>query len=68
MGDDTVWIVGDDSDCVLIDPAHDADAVAAAVRSRTFKAILLTRGHGHGDSTTTGAEAPQLDEWIARGH
>ena len=23
---------------------------------------------GHGDSTTIGAEAPQLDEWIARGH
>ena len=23
---------------------------------------------GHGDATTIGAEAPQLDEWIARGH
>jgi len=23
---------------------------------------------GHGDSTTIGAEAPHLDEWIARGH
>lgn len=23
---------------------------------------------GHGDSTTIGAEAPQLDAWIARGH
>ncbi|MCM2577259.1 MBL fold metallo-hydrolase [Streptomyces meridianus] len=23
---------------------------------------------GHGDSTTIGAEAPNLDEWIARGH
>ncbi|BAJ26502.1 MULTISPECIES: MBL fold metallo-hydrolase [Kitasatospora] len=23
---------------------------------------------GHGDSTTVGAEAPHLDEWIARGH
>ncbi len=23
---------------------------------------------GHGDSTTVGAEAPQLAEWIARGH
>ena len=23
---------------------------------------------GHGDSTTIGAEAPQLEEWIARGH
>ena len=23
---------------------------------------------GHGDTTTIGDEAPQLDEWIARGH
>jgi glyoxylase-like metal-dependent hydrolase (beta-lactamase superfamily II) len=23
---------------------------------------------GHGESTTIGAEAPQLAEWIARGH
>ena len=23
---------------------------------------------GHGDDTTVGAEAPHLDEWIARGH
>jgi glyoxylase-like metal-dependent hydrolase (beta-lactamase superfamily II) len=23
---------------------------------------------GHGDSTTIGAEAPHLQEWIARGH
>ncbi|WP_031087954.1 MBL fold metallo-hydrolase, partial [Streptomyces sp. NRRL WC-3549] len=23
---------------------------------------------GHGDSTTVGAEAPHLQEWIARGH
>jgi glyoxylase-like metal-dependent hydrolase (beta-lactamase superfamily II) len=23
---------------------------------------------GHGDTTTIGAEAPQLEEWIARGH
>jgi hypothetical protein len=23
---------------------------------------------GHGESTTIGAEAPHLDEWVARGH
>ncbi|MEG9553894.1 MBL fold metallo-hydrolase, partial [Streptomyces baarnensis] len=23
---------------------------------------------GHGDPTTIGAEAPQLDDWIKRGH
>jgi len=23
---------------------------------------------GHGDDTSVGAEAPHLDEWIARGH
>ena len=23
---------------------------------------------GHGDDTTIGAEAPQLDDWVVRGH
>ncbi|HCC40982.1 MAG TPA: Zn-dependent hydrolase, partial [Arthrobacter bacterium] len=29
--DNNVWIVGNDAECVVIDPAHDAKAVAAAV-------------------------------------
>lgn len=43
--ENNVWIVGNDVECVVIDPAHDAAAVAAAVNGRTIKAILLTHGH-----------------------
>ena len=43
--DNNVWIVGDDAECVIIDPAHDPAAVAAAVAGRKVTAILLTHGH-----------------------
>jgi glyoxylase-like metal-dependent hydrolase (beta-lactamase superfamily II) len=43
--DNNVWIIGDDAECVIIDPAHDPAAVAAAVAGRKVKAILLTHGH-----------------------
>lgn len=43
--DNNVWIVGDDERCVVIDPAHDAQAVKDAVGGRTVEAILLTHGH-----------------------
>ena len=43
--DNNVWIIGDDDEVIVIDPAHDAQAVAAAVGERKVKAILLTHGH-----------------------
>ncbi|KQQ07523.1 MBL fold metallo-hydrolase [Rathayibacter sp. Leaf296] len=43
--DNNVWIVGDDSECVVIDAAHDADAILAAVGERTLVAVLLTHAH-----------------------
>lgn len=43
--DNNVWIVGDDVDVYVIDPAHDPAAIAAAVGTRTVKAVLLTHGH-----------------------
>ncbi len=43
--DNNVWIVGDDKECVVIDPAHDSTAVVDAVNGRTVKAVLLTHGH-----------------------
>ncbi len=43
--ENNVWIVGDDTECVIIDPAHDPAAVAAAVAGRKVTAILLTHGH-----------------------
>jgi glyoxylase-like metal-dependent hydrolase (beta-lactamase superfamily II) len=47
----------------------DFPTIIDSIRNRllTLPAETLVRT-GHGDSTTIGAEAPQLQEWIARGH
>ncbi|MGO2038196.1 MAG: MBL fold metallo-hydrolase [Brevibacterium sp.] len=43
--DNNVWIIGDDTEVIVIDPAHDVDGIAEAVGARDVKAILLTHGH-----------------------
>ncbi len=43
--DNNVWIVGDREEVIVIDPAHDADAVVKAIDGRKVRAILLTHGH-----------------------
>jgi len=43
--ENNVWIVGDDTECVIIDAAHDADAILAAVGDRAVTAILITHAH-----------------------
>ncbi|WP_411374544.1 MBL fold metallo-hydrolase [Arthrobacter sp. MPF02] len=43
--DNNVWIVGDDTECVIIDSPHDAQAIINQVKGRTVKAILLTHAH-----------------------
>jgi glyoxylase-like metal-dependent hydrolase (beta-lactamase superfamily II) len=43
--DNNVWLVGDDAECVVIDAAHDAEAIAAAVGGRRVVAIACTHGH-----------------------
>lgn len=43
--DNNVWILGDDAEVVVIDPAHDAEAIRRAVGERSVRGILLTHGH-----------------------
>ncbi|MFB7330939.1 MBL fold metallo-hydrolase [Streptomyces adustus] len=43
--ENNVWIVGDDREVVVVDPAHDADAVVRAVNGRHGVAIGCTPGH-----------------------
>ncbi|MFE2046247.1 MBL fold metallo-hydrolase [Streptomyces sp. NPDC059477] len=43
--DNNVWLVGDDHDVVVIDAAHDADAIAEAVGDRRLTAIVCTHAH-----------------------
>ncbi|GGK19803.1 hydrolase [Pilimelia terevasa] len=43
--ENNVWLVGDDEECVVIDAAHDAGAVAAAVGDRRLVAVVCTHAH-----------------------
>jgi glyoxylase-like metal-dependent hydrolase (beta-lactamase superfamily II) len=43
--DNNVWIVGDDHEVIVIDAAHDAEAVARAVGDRRLTAIVCTHAH-----------------------
>jgi glyoxylase-like metal-dependent hydrolase (beta-lactamase superfamily II) len=47
----------------------DFPTIIDSIRDRLLTLPPETIVHtGHGESTTVGAEAPHLDEWIARGH
>lgn len=43
--ENNVWIIGDGTEAIVIDPAHDPRAAADAVAGRTVTAVLLTHGH-----------------------
>jgi glyoxylase-like metal-dependent hydrolase (beta-lactamase superfamily II) len=43
--DNNIWVVGDDTECVVIDAPHDADAILRVVAGREVKAILATHAH-----------------------
>ncbi len=55
--DNNIWIVGDESEVIVIDAAHDAKAIEDAVGGRHVVAVVCT--HGHNDHITV---APQLSE------
>ena len=52
--ENNVWVVGDDSVCVVIDAAHDAAAILDAVGPRQLLAVICT--HGHNDHVNAVAE------------
>ena len=43
--DNNVWLVGDDDEVLVIDAAHDAGAILAAVGGRRMVALVCTHGH-----------------------
>ena len=55
--DNNVWVVGDDTECVVIDAPHDVDGILAVVGDRRVKAIVCT--HAHDDHVRV---APELRE------
>ncbi|MET8332427.1 MBL fold metallo-hydrolase [Streptosporangium canum] len=52
--DNNVWLVGSDSEVVVIDAAHDADAIVAGIGGREVRAIVCT--HGHNDHINAAAD------------
>ena len=56
--DNNVWLIGDDREVIVIDAAHDPDAILAAVGGRRLSAIVCTHGHNdHIDAAPQVAEA-----------
>lgn len=55
--ENNVWLVGDDSEVLVIDAAHDAEAIVAGVGDRDVLGILLT--HGHEDHVNAAVAAAQ---------
>ncbi|TDP89465.1 glyoxylase-like metal-dependent hydrolase (beta-lactamase superfamily II) [Leucobacter luti] len=56
--ENNVWLIGDSERVLVIDAAHDAQAIAQAVGERETLGILLT--HGHEDHVNAALEAAQL--------
>jgi glyoxylase-like metal-dependent hydrolase (beta-lactamase superfamily II) len=43
--ENNVWLVGDDDEAVVVDAAHDAETIVAALGGRRLVAVLCTHGH-----------------------
>ncbi|MFI9589364.1 MBL fold metallo-hydrolase [Nonomuraea sp. NPDC052265] len=56
--DNNIWLVGDAREVVIIDAAHDAEAIAARVGGRRVKAIVCT--HAHNDHVNAAARLAEL--------
>jgi len=63
--ENNVWLVGDDSEVLVVDAPHDAVPILEAIGGRTVTAIVLT--HGHNDHITAAValrEATGADIWF----
>lgn len=57
--ENNIWVVGDDTECLVIDAPHDVEDILAVVGDRAVKAIVCT--HAHDDHVRV---APALRERI----
>ena len=55
--DNNIWLVGDDTDVVVFDAAHDAGPIVMAVGGRNVVAVVCTHGHNR----LTGRKNPRIE-------
>jgi glyoxylase-like metal-dependent hydrolase (beta-lactamase superfamily II) len=58
--ENNTWIVGDDDEVIVIDPAHDSEAILKQVGERMILAVICT--HGHEDHLSAALEVAEADE------
>jgi glyoxylase-like metal-dependent hydrolase (beta-lactamase superfamily II) len=63
--DNNVWLVGDDTEVMVVDAAHDAPAILAAVGGRRLTGIACTHGHNdHINAAAAVADATGAPIWL----
>ena len=66
--DNNVWLVGDADGLLVIDPAHDAVTILAAIGDRQVRAVVATHGHDdHISAAVAVADAVNAPIWLHPG-
>jgi glyoxylase-like metal-dependent hydrolase (beta-lactamase superfamily II) len=55
-----VWIIGNDTEVIVFDAAHDASRIYSAVNGRTVRSIVCT--HGHNDHINAAAALAEMTD------
>lgn len=63
--DNNIWIIGDDSEVIIVDAAHDHRPIVDGVGGRRVKAVVCTHGHNdHINAAAELAEAVDAPIWL----
>ena len=63
--DNNIWIVGDDTEVIVIDAAHDHRPIVDAVGGRRTRAIVATHGHNdHINAAAALADSLRAPVWL----
>jgi len=63
--DNNIWLVGDDDEVVVVDAAHDHEAIVRGVAGRRVRAVVCTHGHNdHINAAVPLADAVGAPIWL----